>query len=216
VGCSLDAGGPTTPPWHNEADTSGTNSGTDVVENDTTQKPVVISCVTDADCADYPVVDDCLVAGCDSSTGLCAAVEGEEECFVGVSCTGDYMVTSEDDLLDLAGCSEITGKLVILNSDDIVDLTLVAKLKAIGGDLIIRDNQSLASLYGMEKLKSIGGQMVVAMNPALGVVEGLGALETVAGNLMVRLNPVLTTISGLDNVYSVGEHLVIEDNEVLT
>lgn len=154
------------------------------------------------------------------------------------TCEGDYLMTSQADLDNLATCTVITGNLV-LEDTDITDLTPLANLTSIGGILILNNNDSLTSLEGLESLTNVGGNvdidnnnLVTSLEPlaslqtiggfldidktALTNLTGLGALESIGGELFINQNDQLTSLVGLDSLSSIGSYLEITGNPLLT
>jgi PKD repeat protein len=154
------------------------------------------------------------------------------------TCEGDYLVTSQADLDNLATCTVITGNLV-LEDTPITDLTPLVNLTSIGGSLLIRDNQNLLNLAGLENLTNVGGGLDIDNNPLLTSLEplsnlqtiggfldiddtaltdltGLGSLTSIGGTLFFNTNSQLSSLTGLERLTSIGGYLEIFGNPLLT
>ncbi|MCP4677165.1 MAG: hypothetical protein GY854_16950 [Deltaproteobacteria bacterium] len=142
----------------------------------------------------------------------------------GIECTkgifqGHYTVNSAPDLWGIAGFTEIAGKLLIENSDDIVDLSQLACLeKALS--LKIVGNTGLETLHGLEELTTVEGQC-----PAEECNDVLDDCDysyncysggKCHGKLEIARNPLLADLSGLDSLKNVSSLKIIENNGLIS
>lgn len=73
-----------------------------------------------------------------------------------------YIVTSQQELDELEGCTTIDGDLQIVFANDIVDLGALRSLTHLNGELLILHCAELRSLEGLEALRSVGYSPSVA------------------------------------------------------
>lgn len=138
------------------------------------------------------------------------------------ACDGSFTIQSATDLDALAGCTSVSGNLVI-NASDLSSLAALQSLVTIGGDLTIEGCDSLTSLTGLDALVSIGGNLYVGDDQVQGSegnsgllnLAGLEQLAFVGGAIVIQDNPALTTLNGLRLVGLDGQ-LVIRRNGALT
>jgi hypothetical protein len=128
---------------------------------------------------------------------------------------GDYYIKDSTDVQLLNGYTEVTGSLMITESN-IRTLSGLENLTSVGGDLEIKYNDTLRSLSGLENITSIGGELNIKSNYVLKDLSSLDNLTSIGGDLDVKNNDVLTSMSGLENLISVGGDLNVENNDVLT
>jgi hypothetical protein len=131
---------------------------------------------------------------------------------VGV-CPGDYTIENSTDIEGLSGCTEITGRLIIYNTD-LTSLTGLENLTSVGL-LAIQNNSALTSLTGLENITTVGGKMEI-YNTALTSLSALNNLTSVGGDFLISYNNALTSLNGLNNITSVGGYLTIGYNDALT
>lgn len=132
---------------------------------------------------------------------------------------GDVVIDDAEDLVALAGVTEITGHLTISDSlseigAPITDLTALNSLTTIGGNLLIYNNPSLESLDGLESLINFNGSLSVGGNQALLSINGLSGLTNVS-RLTISDNAVLPTLDGLEGITSPSS-IYISNNTLLT
>lgn len=127
-------------------------------------------------------------------------------------CAGDRIVTDDEQLADVASCSEITGDLQISGLD--VAAIVLPELTAVGGDLRISRNDQLVEI-DVGALASVGGALIVEDNAALPSLDGFGALATVDSDVRVARNDALASTGGLAALEVVGAGLWIRDNAAL-
>ena len=114
----------------------------------------------------------------------------------------------------LAGCEEITGSLMIRDTER-HDLQILASLKNVGEHLSIHGNDNLTSLDGLSALNSVGGSLNIGWNSRLSRVDALSALTSIGMHFGVSGNRQLRTFSGLEGLDTIGGSLSIIDNDGL-
>jgi hypothetical protein len=112
--------------------------------------------------------------------------------------------------LDLAGYTEVTG-LLIIEETDAVDLTGLECLERVEVGLAIRYNAALRSTQGLERLEYVGS-LNVGNNPELLDVLGFQSLVTVDGPVRIRFNSKLTSLAGLEALTTITESIDIQEN----
>jgi hypothetical protein len=153
-------------------------------------------CENDAAC---PIGQVCSTAGSCVNPAAC-----------GTSATGDgvvqgsFVVDGADtagDLAPLAGAWCVSGDLTIRNSD-LVTLSGLSSLIAVGGTLSIQDNASLVTLDGLQNLRRLL-KLSLFRNPELSGLTALTQLKTLS-SLQVYVNPKLSDLHGLDKVTGIS------------
>lgn len=119
---------------------------------------------------------------------------------------GDLMAYSPaiGEALFRAGCTEISGALVVTLADD---LEQYSRLEAIGGGLYLIGNPALKNVSGLSGLRAIGGDLTIELNPALSDLGALAGLRSVSKTLRVAGNTALGSLDGLANLKHIGEAL---------
>ncbi|MCB2222016.1 MAG: T9SS type A sorting domain-containing protein [Bacteroidetes bacterium] len=126
------------------------------------------------------------------------------------------------------GCTEIEGD-VIINGDDISNLSGLNVITTVSGSLKIYGNNILTSLSGLENLVSIDSNLYIGNkilinrygwwygegNPMLLNLEGLSNLNYIGKNILIIYNESLTSLTGLENVPSLLGNLEIICNNLL-
>ena len=118
---------------------------------------------------------------------------------------GHVRIESAEDLAAVAGFTEVTGILEIMNSQHLVCLDALACLEVVGRDVRIQDNAALRSTEGLSALREIGeapggggdwsGDIVIAHNAVLERLAGFSVQE-VFRQVVISENPSLRTVSG--------------------
>ena len=123
------------------------------------------------------------------------------------ACQGDWVITSQEDLEELAACGAVGGSVTIRGAATF-DLAALTPLESVAGDLMIGPTFDL-DVVAVEGLREVGGALRIVSNGlATGVflprLERAGSVE-VAGNV---------AIAGLSMpaLREIGGDLVIEDN----
>jgi len=128
-------------------------------------------------------------------------------------CSGG-VVTSEEDLSEYEGCTDIIDDFEIDNLPTATDLAVLADLRTVDGDFKIKNNSEMTRLTGLERLSSVSGQLLLNGNSELVDVTALYSL-TSAGRLYIGYNDKLPNLVGLDGLSSVGD-IFIGSNSALT
>ena len=151
----------------------------------------------------------------------CAQEGPAESCEDGVY-NGDFRVSGQQDLEELAGCTRLNGSLYVWNTE-LSSLAGLEALTSVSGAVEITGNEKLSSLDGLDGLEQIGACLQLSDNPALGNVDGLGSLQEVGfcvyiGRAFpsgVRGNDSLASLAGLASLHSVGGFMVVRGNQTL-
>ncbi len=114
--------------------------------------------------------------------------------------TNDLTFTSQSQLDAFTEtCTILDGNLII-NGDDIADLSNLINLVEITGDVFIGDstlnavaNDILTNLEGLNNIRKIGGNLFICNNPMLVSLSGFSSLEEVTGDIRVKNCVVLTS-----------------------
>jgi hypothetical protein len=130
----------------------------------------------------------------------------------------------------LGGCFSIDGNLVIADSEDIYDLTLLDGLVSVSGDLRLYNNLWLASLDGLQSLQTVGRDLQIGEynsslaehqgNTVLASIAALSGLRDIGGSFEIddfqtgRASP-LTSVDGLQELRHVGGFVLIQYHENL-
>jgi hypothetical protein len=126
-------------------------------------------------------------------------------------CTGDVQMFSQAEVDAFQGCDIIEG-ILLINGDDIIDLTPLSTIKEVTGNLYIYNNSSLTSLNGLNNLKKIGG-LTISSNPLL---ESLIPLGNIQGDnlqsLDIYLNPSLIDLQGLEGIKCTNDFTTVQNN----
>ncbi len=109
--------------------------------------------------------------------------------------------------------TEVTGDLII-NGNDIADLTPLSGFTTVGGTLYIYSNELLTSLAGLEHINSVGGNIEIGED-AIASLAGLESITSIPGYLYIYDNSELTSLAGLENITNM-ESLYISGNRGLT
>jgi hypothetical protein len=123
------------------------------------------------------------------------------------ACQGDWVITSQDDVEEVAACGAVGGDVTIRGAADL-DLAALTPLASVAGDLVIGPTFDL-DVVAVEGLREVGGALRIVSNGlATGVflprLERAGSVE-VAGNV---------AIAGLSMpaLREIGGDLIVEDN----
>lgn len=120
------------------------------------------------------------------------------------SLKGDYHLNTDRDLLIFlaTGCTEISGKLIIMDSE-LTALHGLENLQFIGEHLLVYSNDHLSDLSGLENLRAIGGDFEILKNGSLTDFQGLESLERIEGARIISNNN-LVNFRGLESLETVG------------
>ncbi len=124
------------------------------------------------------------------------------------SCSQNNIYVSNQFLVDIFDCSEVSGNLYIREgwnvSDTLQHLNGLSELTYIGGDLIIDSNSILENLNGLQNLDTIMGNLHIEEHNTLGDLGGLNNLKFVGGNVVIRDNDKLINFEGLNGLTYIG------------
>ncbi len=112
-------------------------------------------------------------------------------------------------------CSEIEGDIVI-NGDNITNLSGLSEITTIGGDLSIHLNPGLNSLAGLNNVISIWGNLWIEENDVLTSLSGLQNLSFIGGDLWIKDNNSLAGLSGFANLTMINGDIYFFFNDSLT
>ncbi len=148
-----------------------------------------------------------------NATGCNSPIEIANTCGITLPCLpyGNYYFNSQAEIDSFPAyypnCTDLQGD-VLINGNDISNLSGLAAVTSVAGTLSIRDNPLLANLSGLEQLNSIGGVDIYA-NSSLTSISSLNNVTFIGGNLWIQGNNALTSLEGLENVTSIGGDLGI-------
>jgi len=143
---------------------------------------------------------------------------------------GDHLITSAEDIAEIAGCVNATGTIEV-TGDELIDLKGLESLEVIRRRLFIHETRYLQSLDGLNNLELVGdldiGYYYDIHNPyeysiggeynySLNDISALGNLRIVGGNVIIAGNMSLVDLVGLGNVHSIWGSLTILINNSLT
>ncbi len=129
-----------------------------------------------------------------------------------------YLIIEGNDITDLSNLSNITsvgGHLQISSNDALVNLDGLSNITSVGGYIEISYNDALVNLDGLSKITSVGEDLIISSNVALVNLDGLSNLTSVGGDLFIAYNDALVDLDGLSNLTSVGGGLYISRNDAL-
>jgi hypothetical protein len=112
-------------------------------------------------------------------------------------------------------CAHIGGD-VIINGENIANLSGLDNVMTIDGDLVIYDNNVLEDLSGLEGLRIIKGDVKIMNNPQLTDLKGLEYLEEIHGDLLINGNAKLLNLSSLSALTLLDGELTIRANTSLS
>lgn len=137
---------------------------------------------------------------------------GDDESDEEVVWDGDYEISDEATLADLAGYSRVAGSLIVEGA--LAGLPGLEALRRVDRDIIVRNNEFLADVGGLSGLVAVG-TIEVRGNALLPSLAGLGGLAAVDADFTVEANPALATLGGMSALRGIGGALVIADNPAL-
>lgn len=158
--------------------------------------------------------------GCNTEEEITANCTGPE-------CPENYQIFGSqqdiDDFLILyPECSKIDGN-VLIQGDDITNLSGLSNIVSVAGFLKIVGNPKLSVLTGLANLESVGDRLAINYNDLLINLNGLEKLTSIGGSLVVVGNKLLTSLDGIQNIEPTGirsnninEDLIITFNPLLT
>ena len=165
----------------------------------------------------------------DPSEGTDTGVIEGLGCDMPVDCSkgvyeGSPTVTTPEEVAELAGYTEITGRLAIANSD-LECLTFLSCLTSVGHDLNIFNNDLLTDVSGLDNVEAIGavtdgplmpgGTLTISENESLVDFNTLNLIEQTPISLSISENASLTTISGFQGFVGTQKNFEIRFNDQL-
>ena len=167
-------------------------------DNESTTSPSETESTTDADGDGITADNDC-----DDGNSWVS-----EDC--GRTCTGDFELTTDEDLKIVAGCAVVNGDLDI---DGLTqsDLEALNHLENITCSLLIMNNESLETTDGLDNLVYVGEDLLISFNNSLLSLDGLNALQQIGSTLSVTNSESLSDIQGLNGVTEVGDSILLNN-----
>lgn len=177
-----------------------------------------------------------IVTGADITTdGGSSSATGEVPlegvgCDMPVACDkgvfdGSLTITTPADVQEIAGYTEITGRLAIANSE-VECLNFLSCLTSVGHDLNIFDNDALVDVSGLDNVTAIGaavdgtlvpgGTLTISENDALVDFDSLNQVAVTPMSLSISENDSLGAISGFQGFVGTQENFEIRFNESLS
>lgn len=128
---------------------------------------------------------------------------------------GNMTFTSQAQLNDFKSqypnCTQISGDLVI-QGNDITDVSPLNKIQNIGGYLLINSNPQLTNVDGLSALATVTTNIGIWSNPKLTNVDGFASLTSIGGFLGIQANILLDNLDGFSNVTNLGADFVLLNN----
>ncbi|MFA7650754.1 MAG: choice-of-anchor L domain-containing protein, partial [Flavobacteriaceae bacterium] len=110
-------------------------------------------------------------------------------------------------------CTDVIGD-VIVEGEDITDLTGLNSLVNVGGDFTIQSNPSLNELNGLNNLSAVNGNFNIIDNPALSEIAGFSSLNQIDGHFWLKDLPSLAVLSGFTSLNHIGNEFWIQNTEL--
>ena len=132
-------------------------------------------------------------------------------------CTGDFVIRTQSELNQLAGCEVIDGDLQISSfvnePDPVIDLSPLISLREVTSSLFIQNTlvTSTEGLNNLEKTK----RLIITDNSRLQQINALEHLETQLEVLVLITNPQLQSLASLSGVRDSVQTIVITGNHSL-
>ena len=125
----------------------------------------------------------------------------------GFICEADFEISSDEEIINLDGCSHVVGSLSITGTT-LQEFTGLDRLQKITSNLVIKDNASLLNLDGITNLVSVENALEIEGNTALESLVGLNNVLEV-DYLTVKNNPVLPTCQAEELRDLLGEETLL-------
>lgn len=155
-----------------------------------------------------------------NATGCNSQQEVEDACeYASQLCLPEGIVFSSQSEIDefksnYPNCIEIEGD-VLIEGDDITNLTGLDSIYFIQGNLEIAHNPLLKNLTGLNNLNFIGENLEIWGNDSLINLIGLNGLISVDNTFKISGNLQLMNLSGIESLISIGEDVEIAYDENL-
>ena len=132
------------------------------------------------------------------------------------TCSGDIRIQTEADITALAGCTKLSGHLLI----DSATLTNIDGLEAIEDvvmGIAIKNNPALTNINGLQGLERIAYDLFIQNNESLTSLDGLGPLTGgILGDWVdISENDNLINVTALYGVELIGSKLAVYSNAML-
>ena len=128
----------------------------------------------------------------------------------GRACVGDFEITSNEELTQIAGCASIDGSVDVEGLTQ-TDMTGFNSLESITGSLWIMHSPGLESLEGLNNLQSIDEDLLLSYNDNLVSMDGLESLTTIGNTLSLSNSENLTNLMGLSNLTEIHGSMMINN-----
>lgn len=190
-----------------------------------------------------PDPDPCLTTGCDDTSSDGGATPPPPDlgstvppppldppgCTIPPTCDrgayeGDIEIETAEDAAAFAGFTEITGALLVVNSE-LECLDFLFCLESVGGDLVLFGNEQLTSVTGLDNVEVVGawfenqtnevGSVIISENHALLDFDTLNRIEQTPVSLQIAENDQMVAISGFEAMIGTQEDIVIRFNPSL-
>jgi hypothetical protein len=104
---------------------------------------------------------------------------------------------------------------LLIDSNDLTDLSLLSSLVRVGGNITVTQNPELEGLDGIDGLTNLEGSLSIRTNVSLRSLDALGRVQGhVGGYIGIVNNRALTNISGLRGITSAGI-VTLDANDIL-
>ena len=194
------------------------NAGT--IGNLTIQNnPSLNNCAVQSIC-DYLVTPNGTIEIENNAPGCNSPSEVQEAC-LSLSCLPEGITFTTQEQIDnfqtnYPGCTEIEGN-VMIKGWEIIDLTGLNVLTAIGGALLI-DSTMISNYWGLHNLVSIGDFLCISYNYNLSFnnLSGFEALSAIGGPLCISFSKA-DSLTGMPSITSIGGlHLYMTGTQKLS
>src|SRR5690606_3124641 len=137
---------------------------------------------------------------------------------IGLACPNDDVILNSqtevnDFIANYPSCTEILGDLII-QGNDISDLSVLSNLAGVNGDLRIQNTQ-LTNLHGLHNLSNLEGDLYVYQNDELISLLGSSNLTSIQGDLYINENLSLENLSGLSNIIQISGGITITNTSLV-
>jgi len=132
------------------------------------------------------------------------------------TCSGDVHIQTEADITALAGCTKLSGHLLI-DSETLTNIDGLYELEDVVMGIAIRNNPVLTNLNGLQGLQRIAYDFFIQNNDALTSLDGLGPLlGGILGDWVeISGNDNLINLTALYGVELIGSKLAVYSNAML-
>jgi hypothetical protein len=133
------------------------------------------------------------------------------------NCSGDIRIQTEADITALAGCTKLSGHLLI-DSATLTNIDGLEDIEEVVMGIVIRNNPALTDINGLQGLQRIAYDLFIQNNDALTSLDGLGPLlGGILGDWVdIGNNDNLINVTALYGVELIGSKLAVYSNAMLT